>query len=418
MVPARPIKVHQQLGAARWRRRSRRLADGCRERRRAPARDRIEPVRGRARFRARTCWGVAPGVPPRAAFTFSMFPYGSTNLVITDVIEGSHEAVVGPGQHQLLFANVGAKGALHREPRRGSTGPPGVGARLEGARNGRRRAALLPHTGAPAARRARLELSTWARRPSTVRMPPPMASGRGMPMPSVPPPPTASPSPTGGQAGLERVAIGHGETEGAYGAGGGYRGARADEPIRVTVVHFRHARRSRDRCGHGDLRQGVHRLGQSSHLGRQLRRQEVARRSPWCGITTAPMTENVAPRRSRGNGRQSTDTLPTLPAAARGDAKETSTQQLPDEEDRLPLLRTLDPIAASAARSARDVLLQSIELAVAAEELGADGAYFRVHHFARQLASPFPLLAAVGARTSASRSARPSSTCATRTRST
>ena len=53
----------------------------------------------------------------------------------------------------------------------------------------------------------------------------------------------------------------------------------------------------------------------------------------------------------------------------------------------------------SAARSAQDVLLQSIELAVAAEQLGADGAYFRVHHFARQLASPFPLLAAVGART-------------------
>ena len=44
-------------------------------------------------------------------------------------------------------------------------------------------------------------------------------------------------------------------------------------------------------------------------------------------------------------------------------------------------------------------MLQSIDLAVAAEEVGADGAYFRVHHFARQLASPFPLLAAVGART-------------------
>jgi alkanesulfonate monooxygenase SsuD/methylene tetrahydromethanopterin reductase-like flavin-dependent oxidoreductase (luciferase family) len=54
----------------------------------------------------------------------------------------------------------------------------------------------------------------------------------------------------------------------------------------------------------------------------------------------------------------------------------------------------------SATRSASDALLQSIDLAVAAEELGADGAYFRVHHFARQLASPFPLLAAVGARTS------------------
>src|SRR5215203_5393628 len=53
----------------------------------------------------------------------------------------------------------------------------------------------------------------------------------------------------------------------------------------------------------------------------------------------------------------------------------------------------------SQVRSASDALLQSIELAVAAEELGADGAYFRVHHFARQLGSPFPLLAACGART-------------------
>ena len=53
----------------------------------------------------------------------------------------------------------------------------------------------------------------------------------------------------------------------------------------------------------------------------------------------------------------------------------------------------------SQVRSGSDALLQSIELAVAAEELGADGAYFRVHHFARQLGSPFPLLAAVGART-------------------
>ncbi|HEV7414590.1 LLM class flavin-dependent oxidoreductase [Tianweitania sediminis] len=58
-----------------------------------------------------------------------------------------------------------------------------------------------------------------------------------------------------------------------------------------------------------------------------------------------------------------------------------------------------NPSPHSGTRSAADALLQSIELAVAAEELGADGAYFRVHHFARQLASPFPLLAAVGART-------------------
>ena len=57
------------------------------------------------------------------------------------------------------------------------------------------------------------------------------------------------------------------------------------------------------------------------------------------------------------------------------------------------------PSPQSQARSAADVLLQSIDLAVEAERLGIDGAYFRVHHFAQQLASPFPLLAAVGAKT-------------------
>ena len=59
-----------------------------------------------------------------------------------------------------------------------------------------------------------------------------------------------------------------------------------------------------------------------------------------------------------------------------------------------------NPSPHSQVRSASDTLLQSIELAVAAEEIGIDGAYFRVHHFAQQLGSPFPLLAAVGARTS------------------
>ena len=54
----------------------------------------------------------------------------------------------------------------------------------------------------------------------------------------------------------------------------------------------------------------------------------------------------------------------------------------------------------SATRTGADALLQSIELSVAAEEIGVDGAFFRVHHFARQLGSPFPLLAAIGARTS------------------
>src|SRR4051812_43005705 len=57
-------------------------------------------------------------------------------------------------------------------------------------------------------------------------------------------------------------------------------------------------------------------------------------------------------------------------------------------------------VPGSQVRSASDALLQTVELAEAAEELGVDGAYVRVHHFARQLSSPFPLLAAMAARTS------------------
>lgn len=58
-----------------------------------------------------------------------------------------------------------------------------------------------------------------------------------------------------------------------------------------------------------------------------------------------------------------------------------------------------DPHPGSGTKSAGEALRQSIELSVAAEEVGADGAFFRVHHFARQLGSPLPLLAAVAART-------------------
>src|SRR6478736_2453921 len=50
--------------------------------------------------------------------------------------------------------------------------------------------------------------------------------------------------------------------------------------------------------------------------------------------------------------------------------------------------------------TASDALHQTVELAVAAEEIGIDGAFVRVHHFARQLGSPFPLLSAIGVKTS------------------
>ncbi|MDP5228010.1 MULTISPECIES: LLM class flavin-dependent oxidoreductase [Arthrobacter] len=56
--------------------------------------------------------------------------------------------------------------------------------------------------------------------------------------------------------------------------------------------------------------------------------------------------------------------------------------------------------AGSRTQDAGESLRQAIELSVAAEEQGVAGAFFRVHHFARQGAAPFPLLAAIAARTS------------------
>lgn len=48
---------------------------------------------------------------------------------------------------------------------------------------------------------------------------------------------------------------------------------------------------------------------------------------------------------------------------------------------------------------ARAMLHDAVDIAQGAEDLGVNGAYFRVHHFARQAASPMPLLAAIAART-------------------
>lgn len=45
------------------------------------------------------------------------------------------------------------------------------------------------------------------------------------------------------------------------------------------------------------------------------------------------------------------------------------------------------------------MLTQTIEIAEGADEIGVNGAYVRVHHWARQAASPMPLLSAMAART-------------------
>lgn len=190
---------------------------------------------------ARNMKGAWPeGVPPRAAFNFSIYPYGSTNFVITDVIEGSHEAIVGPGTHQMLFANVDGRKA------------PFTASRAEDRQDLLKLERDLKAKGmdvdvqryyliqVPLRRDAsRIELSNMGE--------PPMQrvykgssywqEDAAMPCPS---PLMCKSSAKAEEAGsgLDRVAIGHGETEGAYFTGSGYRGARAEEPIRVTVVYF------------------------------------------------------------------------------------------------------------------------------------------------------------------------------------
>jgi len=71
-----------------------------------------------------------------------------------------------------------------------------------------------------------------------------------------------------------------------------------------------------------------------------------------------------------------------------------------NEKNWVFIIRSLEQSSFLCTKTASDTLLQSIDLAVEAENLGLDGAYFRVHHFAQQLGSPFPLLAAIGAKTS------------------
>jgi hypothetical protein len=195
------------------------------------------------------------GVPPRAAFNFSIFPYGSTNFVITDVIEGSHEAIVGPGTHQMLFANIHGQKA------------PFTASRAEDRQDLLQMERDLKAKGMdvdvqryyliqiPLRRNARnIQLSNMGTPPFQGYYAYPMElSAEGdyayAPAPAAPPAAgsgtvykekKAMPENSAQRAepGLDRVAIGHGDAEGAYFTGSGYRGERAEEPIRVTVVYF------------------------------------------------------------------------------------------------------------------------------------------------------------------------------------
>jgi hypothetical protein len=193
---------------------------------------------------ARNMHGAWPvGVPPRAAFNFSIYPYGSTNFVITDVIEGSHEAIVGPGSHQMLFANIEGQKA------------PFTASRAEDRQDLLQMERELKAQGmdvdvqryyliqVPLRRNVRgLQLSSMGTPPLRRTVPSYLSDEAEYAM--APPAPAAgngiakSEAAKRAEPGLDKVAIGHGEAEGAYFTGSGYQGARAEEPIRVTVVYF------------------------------------------------------------------------------------------------------------------------------------------------------------------------------------
>jgi hypothetical protein len=262
VVPASAIKVHQRKGHRTIEKtlpaRLAELGLG------SAARDRhvivsnqfaIVPVPARD---MRGAW--REGVPPRAAFTFSIFPYGSTNFVITDVIEGSHEAIVGPGQHQLLFANVDGQKApftasraedrqdlLELERQLRAQGMDVDVQRYYLIQVPMRRDVAgiqLSNMGTPPWKRAFYDFDAQVSS-AEAGVPGGVVGGVVGGAPMAPPAPPASMAKQQGEtklaqekAGLVRVAIGHGEPEGPYNTGAGFQGARAEEPIRVTVVYF------------------------------------------------------------------------------------------------------------------------------------------------------------------------------------
>lgn len=203
------------------------------------------------------------------SFNFSIYPYGSTNYVIADTIEGSSEVVVGGDDHQLIYFNADGRKAPFTAAR-ASDRPEVVAAaeemRKEGLDVDVQRFYLIQIPLRHGARGIQLgSLGT-----------PPLDSyygsveggvvggvvggvmggvvggqltgaGGGAPAPMSPaptpeltPPAEAKSSSRGRDAapGLEQVVVGHGNEEGPYRVGSGFSGKRAEERIRVTVCYF------------------------------------------------------------------------------------------------------------------------------------------------------------------------------------
>lgn len=181
--------------------------------------------------------------PARAAFTFSILPYGSTNYVITDVIEGSSEAIVGPGGHQLLYANVDGKKApftASRAAERKDLLELESQLKAKGMDVDVQRYYLIQ---VPLNKNASgVQLSNMGTPPQLMRKKNAALAEylemEAMPASKLDESATLGVLSRSASKGLEKVAIGHGEIEGVYNGGSGFEGKRADEPIRVTVVYF------------------------------------------------------------------------------------------------------------------------------------------------------------------------------------
>ncbi|MDR1840547.1 MAG: hypothetical protein LBQ86_01305 [Holophagales bacterium] len=278
MVPAEKIKVHIKQGDRTIEKTlPHRLAELGLS---SPSRDKNVIVSNQFAIvpvPARDMIGSWPkNTPPRAAFNFSIYPYGSTNFVITDVIEGSSEAIVGPGAHQLLYADIGGQKApftasraedrqdllkLERELK--SKGMDVDVQRYYLIQVPLRRDAdniALSNMGTPPRERAsKFSIAEETKAKKEVGASKNKAKKKvgasknvdsnieyldDVTLHVMPKRGVFETSKAGeriekeNEPGLERVAIGYGEAEGPYFTGSGYQGARADEPIRVTVVYF------------------------------------------------------------------------------------------------------------------------------------------------------------------------------------
>jgi hypothetical protein len=184
------------------------------------------------------------GEPPRAAFNFTVQPYGSSNLVITDVMENSAEAVVDGSRHQLLFAK-----------KDDGTKAPFTASRAEDRQDLLQKEAELKAAGLDVDVQRyyliQIPLKKGTKAKAANMGNPPESRGYGygdflgggpmlesFSLESISAPKTLSMTRSASR-GLERVAIGVGESEGEYNTGSGFEGERAqDEPIRVTVSYF------------------------------------------------------------------------------------------------------------------------------------------------------------------------------------